>query len=150
MGYARYCQSPTRFLLKNKLLKQIRRKLDPQFKIRYKSIICDENAYFTELARYIHLNPLLTKLVKILTQLARYRWCGHGGLVGKFKIDGFIKRLCKKKRKPDFRPNSMESRDGNGKIGTNFRIFETFCLACFDNFTRAGVQKPDNFCSRQR
>jgi len=41
---------------------------------RYKSIVCDEDAYFTELVRYIHLNPLRAKLVKSLAQLDRYRW----------------------------------------------------------------------------
>ncbi len=28
------------------------------FQNRYKSIVCDEDSYFTELVRYIHLNPL--------------------------------------------------------------------------------------------
>jgi REP element-mobilizing transposase RayT len=55
------------------------------FQNRYKSIICDEDTYFTELVRYIHLNPLRAKLVKSLTQLDRYRWCGHGALMGKIK-----------------------------------------------------------------
>jgi REP element-mobilizing transposase RayT len=53
------------------------------FQNRYKSIICDEDAYFTELVRYIHLNPLRAKLVKSLPQLDHYRWCGHGVLMGK-------------------------------------------------------------------
>jgi len=52
------------------------------FQNRYKSIICDEDAYFTELVRYIHLNPLRARLVKNYTQLGRYRWCGHGVLMG--------------------------------------------------------------------
>ena len=34
------------------------------FQNRYKSIVCDEDAYFKELVRYIHLNPLRAKLVK--------------------------------------------------------------------------------------
>ena len=55
------------------------------FQNRYKSIVCDEDAYFTELVRYIHLNPLRAKLVKSLTQLDRYRWCGHGVLMGKIQ-----------------------------------------------------------------
>ncbi len=55
------------------------------FQNRYKSIICDEDTYFTELVRYIHLNPLRAKLVKSLTQLGRYRWCGHGVLMGKIQ-----------------------------------------------------------------
>ncbi len=57
------------------------------FQNRYKSIVCDEDAYFTELVRYIHLNPLRAKLVKSLDQLDRYRWSGHGVLMGKVKND---------------------------------------------------------------
>ena len=53
------------------------------FQNRYKSIICDEDAYFTELVRYIHLNPLRAKLVKSLDKLDRYRWSGHGVLMGR-------------------------------------------------------------------
>ena len=52
------------------------------FQNRYKSIVCDEDAYFIELVRYIHLNPLRAKLVKNLAQLDRYRWSGHGVLMG--------------------------------------------------------------------
>jgi putative transposase len=55
------------------------------FQNRYKSIICDEDAYFTELVRYIHLNPLRARLVKNYTQLGRYRWCGHGVLMGEIQ-----------------------------------------------------------------
>jgi REP element-mobilizing transposase RayT len=33
------------------------------FQNRYKSIVCDGERYFTELVRYIHLNPLRVKLV---------------------------------------------------------------------------------------
>ncbi len=57
------------------------------FQNRYKSIICDEDAYFTELVRYIHLNPLRAKLVKSLSQLERYRWCGHGVILGKIHYE---------------------------------------------------------------
>ena len=39
------------------------------FHNRYKSIVCDEDAYFRELVRYIHLNPLRAKLVKDLLSL---------------------------------------------------------------------------------
>lgn len=55
------------------------------FQNRYKSIVCDEDLYFPELVRYIHLNPLRAKLVKNLTELDRYRWCGHGVLMGRIK-----------------------------------------------------------------
>ena len=57
------------------------------FQNRYKSIICEEDAYSTELVRYIHLNPLRAKLVKSLAQLDRYRWSGHSVILGKVKND---------------------------------------------------------------
>ena len=55
------------------------------FQNRFKSIVCEENAYFTELVRYIHLNPLRAKLVKNLSQLDCYRWSGHSVLMGKIE-----------------------------------------------------------------
>ena len=57
------------------------------FQNRYKSIICEEDTYFKELVRYIHLNPLRANLVKSLNNLDRYRWCGHGVLMGKVEYD---------------------------------------------------------------
>jgi REP element-mobilizing transposase RayT len=55
------------------------------FQNRYKSIVCDENSYFAELVRYIHLNPLRATLVKALSELDRYRYCGHSVLMGRVK-----------------------------------------------------------------
>jgi REP element-mobilizing transposase RayT len=52
------------------------------FQNRFKSIVCDEDAYFKELVRYIHLNPLRANLVESLYQLDRYPWCGHGAILG--------------------------------------------------------------------
>lgn len=52
------------------------------FHNRYKSIICEEDVYFTELVRYIHLNPLRANLVKSLAQLDRYPWAGHSAILG--------------------------------------------------------------------
>jgi hypothetical protein len=57
------------------------------FQNRYKSIVCDEDAYFKELVRYIHLNPIRAGLVKNLSQLDRYHWSGHSGLMGKVEND---------------------------------------------------------------
>jgi putative transposase len=57
------------------------------FQNRYKSIICEEDAYFKELVRYIHLNPLRAKLVESVTKLDRYRWCGHSVLMGRVEND---------------------------------------------------------------
>ncbi len=53
------------------------------FQNRYKSIVCDEDSYFRELLRYIHLNPLRAKLVKNLSELDRYPWSGHSVVIGR-------------------------------------------------------------------
>ena len=53
------------------------------FQNRYKSILCQEDAYLMELVRYIHLNPLRAGLVSSMHQLDRYRYCGHSILMGK-------------------------------------------------------------------
>jgi len=52
------------------------------FQNRYKSILCEEDAYCLELVRYIHLNPVRAGIVKTFEQLARYRYSGHGSLIG--------------------------------------------------------------------
>ena len=57
------------------------------FQNRYKSILCQEDAYLLELVRYIHLNPLRAKLVSDLSELDRYRFGGHSVLMGKLKND---------------------------------------------------------------
>jgi hypothetical protein len=53
------------------------------FQNRYKSIVCEEDTYFQELVRYIHLNPLRAGLVKNITELDRYPFCGHRCIMGK-------------------------------------------------------------------
>ena len=55
------------------------------FQNRYKSIICQEDAYLKELVRYIHLNLLRAGLVKDLKELNRNPWSAHSTLVGKVK-----------------------------------------------------------------
>ncbi len=55
------------------------------FQNRYKSIVCEEDAYLLELTRYIHLNPLRAKLVKDLKELDKYPWTGHSVLLGNKK-----------------------------------------------------------------
>jgi putative transposase len=57
------------------------------FQNRYKSIICDEDVYFQELVRYIHLNPLRAKKVKSMSELDRYPWCGHSAIMEKRKSE---------------------------------------------------------------
>jgi hypothetical protein len=47
------------------------------FQNRYKSILCQEDAYLLELVRYIHLNPLRAKRVQNLKALENYSYGGH-------------------------------------------------------------------------
>lgn len=53
------------------------------FQNRYKSVICQEEVYFKELVRYIHLNPLRARIVDDMKELDRYDYCGHSTLIGK-------------------------------------------------------------------
>ncbi len=52
------------------------------FQNRYKSIVCEEDAYFVKLVAYIHLNPLRAGLVDALPVLDRYAWSGHLAMMG--------------------------------------------------------------------
>jgi putative transposase len=52
---------------------------------RYKDILCDRDSYLLELVRYIHLNPVRSKLVK---DPADYPWSSHRLYLGKSTADG--------------------------------------------------------------
>ncbi|CAB1085043.1 hypothetical protein D1AOALGA4SA_12540 [Olavius algarvensis Delta 1 endosymbiont] len=54
------------------------------FQNRYKSFLCEEDPYLLELVRYIHLNPLRSRVVRDLKQLSTYPFCGHHVLMGKY------------------------------------------------------------------
>lgn len=49
---------------------------------RYKSILCQEEAYLLELVRYIHLNPFRAGLLLDTKSLGSYKWSGHAVLMG--------------------------------------------------------------------
>jgi putative transposase len=49
---------------------------------RYKSILCEADAYLKELVRYIHLNPLRADLVADLKELNSHPYTGHSALMG--------------------------------------------------------------------
>lgn len=53
------------------------------FQNRYKSILCQEDAYLKELVRYIHLNPLRAGIVEDLKGLDTHPWCGHSVIMNK-------------------------------------------------------------------
>lgn len=55
------------------------------FQNRYKSILCQEDAYLLELVRYIHLNPIRAGIVKDLNALNKYPFSGHSAIMGKVK-----------------------------------------------------------------
>src|SRR4030042_4532668 len=50
------------------------------FQNRYKSIVCEEEPYFLELVRYLHLNPLRAGVVKSIAALDVHPWCGHAAI----------------------------------------------------------------------
>jgi hypothetical protein len=53
------------------------------FQNRYKSVICEENPYFLELVRYIHLNPMRAGIVKEIQELDKYPWTSHSAILGR-------------------------------------------------------------------
>jgi putative transposase len=57
------------------------------FQNRYRSILCEEERYFLELVRYIHLNPLRANIVKDFNRLGSYPFCGHSYVMGKLSND---------------------------------------------------------------
>jgi len=74
------------------------------FQNRYKSILCQEEPYFLELVRYIHLNPLRAKLVDSAEALDDYPYSGHSALMGIRPVDWqdtdtVLTRFGRRKRK---------------------------------------------------
>lgn len=59
------------------------RRLGYLYQNRYKSILCQEDTYFLELVRYIHLNPIRANVIGTLKELDRYPWTGHSVLMGR-------------------------------------------------------------------
>lgn len=63
-----------------------RRRSGHLFQGRFKSILVEQDAYFAELTRYIHLNPVRAKMV---TNPAEYRWSSYNAYIYS-KDDSFI------------------------------------------------------------
>lgn len=53
------------------------------FQNRYRSILVQEESYFMELVRYIHLNPLRSGILNSRDEINRYIWSGHAGIINK-------------------------------------------------------------------
>jgi len=110
------------------------------FQNRYKSVICEEDAYLLDLVRYIHLNPIRGGIVKNLEELDKYSWSGHSVIMGKSSNDWqevdeilsyfgdtksksrekyreFVKAGIKQERKKDLANNGLiKSMGGRGKV----------------------------------
>jgi REP element-mobilizing transposase RayT len=63
------------------------RRHGPLFQNRFKSILCEFDAYFLELVRYIHLNPLRAGIVTDLNALKMHPYSGHTVILGKIKYE---------------------------------------------------------------
>lgn len=53
------------------------------FQNRYKSILCQEDAYLLELVRHIHLNPVRAGILEDIKALDKYPFSGHSAIIGK-------------------------------------------------------------------
>ncbi len=58
------------------------------FQNRFKSILVEEDAYLLELVRYIHLNPVRSRLPVTIDSLDEFRWTGHAVLLGNAQQPG--------------------------------------------------------------
>jgi len=73
------------------------------FQNRYKSFVVEEESYFLELVRYIHLNPVRAGIVPDLEELAGYPYTGHPVILGKREfapqdVDGVLGRFSERRR----------------------------------------------------
>jgi REP element-mobilizing transposase RayT len=89
------------------------------FQNRYKSIVCEEEAYLLELVRYIHLNPLRAGEVESYAELGRYPWCGHCAVIGVRKVEW------------------QETGDVLGEFGSK----RNEALESYGEFVREGIRK---------
>jgi putative transposase len=55
------------------------------FQNRFKSVLCEDEPYFLELVRYVHLNPFRASVVATLEDLDVYPFSGHSCLMRKIE-----------------------------------------------------------------
>lgn len=73
-------QTPLSKVMQNILFRYTRywnaryRKVGHLFQGRYKAILCERDSYLLELIRYLHLNPVRSKIVR---DPGQYRWSSH-------------------------------------------------------------------------
>ncbi|SNB46953.1 transposase [Geobacter sp. DSM 9736] len=105
------------------------------FQNRYKSIICEEEPYFLELVRYIHLNPLRAGAVPSVDDLAEYPWTGHAVVLGNRKFFQDTKAVLDR-----FDKSSKCARDGYRQF-----VMDGIPLGRQDKFVGGGLRRsqPD-------
>lgn len=59
------------------------------FQNRYKAVICEDDSYFTELVRYICLNPLRAGLVENIRALESFRYSAYAYILGRQRAEWF-------------------------------------------------------------
>jgi len=91
------------------------------FQGRYKSFLCDRDAYLLELVRYIHLNPVRAGMVKSPDD---YRWSSHhqylkasGGLAD---VDDVLQQFSKNKIKSTMLYNDFMKEPSNSSSEISF------------------------------
>lgn len=92
------------------------------FQNRYKSIIVEEETYFLELVRYIHLNPVRGKLLSEPEQLDSNPYTGHAVIMGNRRYD------C---QDVDWVLKWFDNRVGRAR-----RVYRTFVMAGFQQGVR--------------
>ena len=88
------------------------------FQGRYKGHLVDEEGYFLEISRYIHLNPLRAKIV---VSPEEYRWSSYTGFIRARKMVSWV---CYKSVLGEFDRDLSDARRGYGR------------------FVRAGIDQP--------
>lgn len=106
------------------------------FQNRYKSIICQEDTYLTELVRYIHLNPIRAGITKTLKELNNYSFSGHSALMGRknynwYERDEVLYHFGKNKERAA--SNYLEFINDGLSMGKNLR------------FSGGGLKRSFNF-----
>ena len=66
----------------------IHRRSGHLFQNRFKNILVEEDAYLLELVRYIHLNPVRSRLPVTIDSLDEFPWTGHAVLLGNAQQPG--------------------------------------------------------------
>jgi hypothetical protein len=97
------------------------------FQNRYRSIIVEEDSYFLELVRYVHLNPVRAGIIDELTELDKYLHTGHAVIMGN--------------RDFSYQDTEAVLRWFGRRIGQARRQYRSFVEAKFDQGYRDDLRK---------